>query len=89
MLRKATSTRTATTADHGILDANGKILPEAREPGNAACFLIPRKADSFELRVATNVPTEFLPDTTARTYCRAVETRYDLPTMVSKFMAME
>jgi dihydroorotase len=77
---------------HGILDANGKIIPEAREARERGVFFDPAEGQShlnFDV-VEKCLQQNFLPDTisTDLTTVTAERRVYDLPTMVSKFMAL-
>jgi dihydroorotase len=77
---------------HNILDANGKVLPEAREArergvffdvGEGPCNLSFDAADKC-------LQQDFLPDSISTDMTRGIEIpdRSDLPTLVSKFMAL-
>ena len=77
---------------HGILDANGKIIPEAREARERGVIFDPAQGQThFSFDVTEKCMQQgFLCDTistdlTAVTVERRV---FDLPTMVSKFMAI-
>jgi dihydroorotase len=77
---------------HGILDADGKILPEAREARERGIIFDPAQGQShlsFDV-VEKCIQQNFLPDTisTDLTTVTAERRVYDLPTMVSKFMAV-
>ena len=77
---------------HGTLDANGKILPvalEARKRGVLFDVAQGRSHVSFEVADKC-LQQDFLPDTlsTDLTRVTAVARVFDLPTMVSKFMAL-
>jgi dihydroorotase len=77
---------------HGILDANGKILPEVREARERGVFFDPAQGRShFSFETAEKaLQQDFLPDTisTDLNTGNAGKGVFDLPTMVSKFMAM-
>ena len=77
---------------HGILDANGKILPEAREARERGVFFDPAQGQThLNFDVAEKCfQQNFLPDTlsTDLTVITAERRVYDLPTTVSKFMAV-
>ena len=93
MLRKGDIyTHCYNSRTHGILDANGKILPEAREARKRGVFFDPAQGQThLNFDVADKCfQQNFLPDTISTDLTVvAVERRvYDLPTMVSKFMAM-
>jgi dihydroorotase len=93
MLRKGdVYTHCYNSRPHGILDANGKILPEAREARERGVFFDPAQGQThLNFDVAEKCfQQNFLPDTISTDLTViAVERRiYDLPTMVSKFMAL-
>jgi len=93
MLRKGDIyTHCFNSRTHGILDANGKILPEALEARERGVFFDPAQGQThLNFDVAEKCfQQNFLPDTISTDLTViAVERRvYDLPTMVSKFMAM-
>jgi dihydroorotase len=93
MLRKGDIyTHCFNSRTHGILDANGKILLEAREARERGVFFDPAQGQThLNFDVAEKCfEQNFLPDTISTDLTViAVERRvYDLPTMVSKFMAM-
>jgi dihydroorotase len=77
---------------HGILDANGKIIPEAKEARERGVIFDPAQGQthlSFDVAEKC-LQQDFLPDTistdlTAVTVERRV---FDLPTMVCKFLAL-
>lgn len=77
---------------HGILDANGKIIPEAKEARARGVIFDPAQGQthlSFDIAEKC-LQQDFLPDTistdlTAVTVERRV---FDLPTMVGKFLAL-
>lgn len=77
---------------HGILDANGKILPEALEARERGVIFDPAQGQShLSFDVAEKcLQQNFLPDTisTDLTLVTAERRVYDLPTTVSKFMAL-
>src|ERR1700730_9828966 len=77
---------------HGILDANGKILPEAKEAHERGVLFDPAQGQThLNFDVAEKcfqqnlLPNTISTDLTIVTVERRV---YDLPTMVSKFMAL-
>jgi dihydroorotase len=77
---------------HGVLDANGKIIPEVREARGRGVIFDPAQGQThFSFDVAEKcIQQGFLCDTirtdlTAITVERRV---FDLPTMVSKFLAI-
>jgi dihydroorotase len=77
---------------HGILDASGKILPEVLEARDRGIFLDPAQGQShfsFDT-VEKCLQQDFLPDTISTDLSTVTATHavYDLPTMVSKFMAL-
>jgi len=77
---------------HGILDANGKIIPEALEARARGVYFDPAQGQthlSFEVAEKC-MQQNFLPDTISTDLTMVtVERRvFDLPTMVSKFMAI-
>jgi dihydroorotase len=93
MLRKGdVYTHCFNSRTHGILDANGKILPEAREARERGVFFDPAQGQThLNFDVAEKCfQQNFLPDTisTDLTVITAERRVYDLPTMVSKFMAI-
>jgi dihydroorotase len=93
MLRKGdVYTHCFNSRPHGILDANGKILPEAREARERGVFFDPAQGQThLNFDVAEKCfQQNFLPDTlsTDLTVITAERRVYDLPTMVSKFMAI-
>jgi dihydroorotase len=93
MLRKGDIyTHCFNSRQHGILDANGKILPEAREARDrGVLFDIAQGQTHLNFDVAEKcLQQNFPPDTISTDLTTvAVERRvYDLPTMVSKFMAI-
>jgi dihydroorotase len=77
---------------HGTLDANGKILPvalEARRRG--VLFDVAQGRSHLSFEVADKcLQQDFLPDTLSTDLTRVtmVARVFDLPTMVSKFMAL-
>lgn len=77
---------------HGVLDANGKIIPEVREARNRGIWFDPAQGQThFSFDVAEKCMQQgFLCDTisTDLTVITAAGRVYDLPTMVSKFMAI-
>lgn len=77
---------------HGILDANGKVIPEAREARQRGVLFDPAHGNShFSFDVAEKcLAQDFLPDTIS-TDLNDVDIYnlvFDLPTTVSKFLAM-
>ena len=77
---------------HGILDANGKIIPEAKEARARGVIFDPAQGQthlSFDVAEKC-LQHDFPPDTISTDLTSVtVEKRvYDLPTMVSKFMAL-
>jgi dihydroorotase len=77
---------------HGILDANGKILPEVSEARQRGVIFDPAQGSShFSFDVAEKcLRQNFLPDTISTDLVSgsAFGPVYDLPTQVSKFMAL-
>jgi len=77
---------------HGVLDANGKIIPEVREARARGIFFDPAQGQThFSWDVAEKcLQQDFLPDTisTDLTTVTAERRVFDLPTMVGKFLAM-
>jgi len=77
---------------HGVLDANGKIIPEVREARERGVIFDPAQGQShFSFDVAEKCMQQgFLCDTISTDLTLiSVERRvFDLPTMVSKFMAI-
>jgi dihydroorotase len=77
---------------HGILDANGKIIPEAREARERGVIFDPAQGQThFSFDVAEKcIQQGFLCETisTDLTVVTAERRVFDLPTMVSKFMAI-
>ncbi len=78
--------------NHGILDANGKIIPEAREARARGVIFDPAQGQThFSFDVAEKCMQQgFLPETisTDLTIVTVERRVFDLPTMVSKFMAI-
>ena len=77
---------------HGILDANGKVLPEVREARERGVFFDPaqgRPHFSFDISEKA-LQQDFLPDTISTDLNTGNSRKgvFDLPTMVSKFMAL-
>src|ERR1700737_1549889 len=77
---------------HNILDANGKIIPEAREAREPGGFFYPPQGQThlnFDI-VEKCMQQNFLPDTisTDLTIVTVEKRVFDLPTTVSKFMAL-
>ena len=93
MLRKGDIyTHCYNSRPHGILDPNGKILPEAREARDRGVLFDPAQGQThlnFDV-VEKCLQQNFLPDTisTDLTIVTAERRVYDLPWMVSKFMAI-
>jgi dihydroorotase len=77
---------------HGVLDANGKILPEVLEAKQRGVYFDPAQGGGhFSFEVAEKcLAQNFMPDTisTDLTNTSALGPVYDLPTQVSKFMAL-
>lgn len=77
---------------HGILDAHGKILPEVSEARQRGVIFDPAQGSShFSFDVAEKcLEQNFLPDTISTDLVSgsALGPVYDLPTQVSKFMAL-
>jgi dihydroorotase len=77
---------------HGILDANGKIIPEARDARERGVIFDPAQGQThFSFDVAEKCMQQgFLCDTisTDLTVVTVERRVFDLPTMVSKFMAI-
>jgi dihydroorotase len=77
---------------HGILDANGKIIPEAREARERGVIFDPAQGQThFSFDVAEKCMQQgFLCETisTDLTVVTVERRVFDLPTMVSKFMAI-
>jgi len=93
MLRKGdVYTHCFNSRTHGILDANGNIIPEAQEARERGVFFDPAQGQThLNFDVAEKCfQQNFLPDTISTDLTViAVERRvFDLPTTVSKFMAM-
>jgi dihydroorotase len=93
MLRKGDIyTHCYNSRPHGILDANGKVLPEAKEARERGVLFDPAQGQThLNFDVAEKCFQQNLfPDTISTDLTVvAVERRiFDLPTMVSKFMAI-
>ena len=77
---------------HGVLDANGKILPEVFEARQRGVIFDPAQGSAhFSFDVAEKcLKQNFLPDTISTDLVSgsALGPVYDLPTQVSKFMAL-
>jgi len=77
---------------HGILDANGKVLPEVREARERGVFLDPAQGRThFSFDIAEKALQQDFPPDTISTDLNTGNSRkgvFDLPTMVSKFMAL-
>jgi dihydroorotase len=73
---------------HGVLDSNGKILPEVLEARERGVIFDPSQGSShFSFDVAEKcLAQNFLPDTISTD--RLERPVYDLPTQVSKFIAL-
>lgn len=93
MLRKGdVYTHCYNNRTHGILDANGKIIPEARAARERGVIFDPAQGQThFSFDVAEKCMAQgFLTETISTDLTTVtVERRvFDLPTMVSKFMAI-
>ena len=93
MLRKGdVYTHCFNNHEHGILDAGGQIIPEAREARERGVYFDPAQGQShLSFDVAEKcLRQNFLPDTisTDLTVVTAERRVFDLPTTVSKFMAL-
>jgi dihydroorotase len=93
MLRKGDIyTHCFNSRPHGILDANGKILPEAKEARERGVLFDPAQGQThLNFDVAEKCfQQNLLPDTisTDLTIVTVERRVYDLPTTVSKFMAI-
>jgi dihydroorotase len=93
MLRKGDIyTHCYNSRPHGILDANGKILPEAKEARERGVLFDPAQGQThLNFDVAEKCfQQNLLPDTisTDLTVVTVERRVYDLPTTVSKFMAL-
>src|SRR6202171_555680 len=93
MLRKGDIyTHCYNSRTHGILDANGKILPEAKEARERGVLFDPAQGQThLNFDVAEKCfQQNLLPDTisTDLTIVTVERRVYDLPTTVSKFMAI-
>ena len=77
---------------HGVLDANGKVIPEVREARERGVIFDPAQGQThFSFAVAEKcMQQDFLCDTisTDLTVVTVERRVFDLPTMVSKFMAI-
>lgn len=77
---------------HGILDANGKILPEVREARERGVFFDPAQGrPHFSFDIAEKALQQDFPPDTISTDLNTGNSRkgvFDLPTMVSKFIAL-
>jgi predicted amidohydrolase len=77
---------------HSILDANGKIIPEARDARERGVIFDPAQGQThFSFDVAEKCMAQgFLPETisTDLTIVTVERRVFDLPTMVSKFMSI-
>jgi dihydroorotase len=77
---------------HGILDANGKVIPEAKEARERGVIFDPAQGQThFSFDVAEKcLQQDFLPDTisTDLTIVTVERRVFDLPTMVGKFLAL-
>jgi dihydroorotase len=93
MLRKGdVYTHCFNNHEHGILDAGGQIIPEAREARERGVYFDPAQGQShLNFDVAEKcLRQNFPPDTisTDLTVVTAERRVFDLPTTVSKFMAL-
>jgi dihydroorotase len=93
MLRKGDIyTHCYNSRPHGILDANGKVLPEAKEARERGVLFDPAQGQThLNFDVAEKCfQQNLLPDTisTDLTIVTVERRVYDLPTTVSKFMAI-
>jgi dihydroorotase len=93
MLRKGDIyTHCFNSRPHGILDANGKILPEAKEARDRGVLFDPAQGQThLNFDIAEKCfQQNLLPDTisTDLTIVTVERRVYDLPTTVSKFMAI-
>jgi dihydroorotase len=77
---------------HNLLDANGKILPEVREARERGIFFdVAEGHFNLNFEVAERcLQQDFLPDSISTDLNKGMEDCrvFDLPTMVSKFMAL-
>jgi dihydroorotase len=77
---------------HGILDANGKVLPEVREARERGVFFDPAQGrPHFSFDIAEKALQQDFPPDTISTDLNTGNSHkgvFDLPTMVSKFMAL-
>jgi dihydroorotase len=93
MLRKGDIyTHCFNSRTHNILDANGTIIPEAREARERGVYFDPAQGQThlnFDI-VEKCMQQNFLPDTisTDLTIVTVEKRVFDLPTTVSKFMAL-
>jgi len=93
MLRKGdVFTHCYNNRTHGILDANGKIIPEARDARDRGVIFDPAQGQThFSFDVAEKCMAQgFLCDTisTDLTLVTVERRVFDLPTMVSKFLSI-
>lgn len=76
---------------HGVLDANGKILPEVLEARQRGVIMDPAEGNHLSFNVAEKcLEQNFLPDTISTDLVSLSEFGpvYDLPTEVSKYLAL-
>ena len=76
---------------HGVLDANGKILPEVLEARRRGIIMDPSEGNHLSFDVAEKcLAQNFLPDTISTDLVTPSKFGpvYDLPTEVSKYMAL-
>jgi dihydroorotase len=76
---------------HGVLDANGKILPEVLEARQRGVIMDPAEGNHLSFDVAEKcLAQKFLPDTISTDLVNQSKFGpvYDLPTEVSKYMAL-
>jgi len=76
---------------HGVLDANGKILPEVFEARQRGVIMDPSEGNHLSFDVAEKcLEQNFLPDTISTDLVNLSKFGpvYDLPTEVSKYMAL-
>lgn len=93
MLRKGdVFTHFLNNHEHGILDSNGKILPELREARDRGVFFdVAEGSTHMSFDVAEKcLSQDFLPDTISTDLYNGnvFGPTYDLPTLVSKFLAL-
>jgi dihydroorotase len=75
---------------HGILDANGRIVPEVREARNRGVVMDPAPGGShFSFDTAKKaMQQDFLPDTISTDLAESRALEFGLPNMVSQFLAL-